>query len=207
MRKLRVAGVVAGLFVGFATLGFADMHGPSSLLGVNPVGPVLGIYSASYESTMDETWSWFVEGAYINPRLSLLSLVLDLGDDWSLWYLGAAGGANYYLSGTVLEGAFIGGYVTAGYGQVDVNTEDTTAPLSGLVLGGGVRLGYRITWGIISIAPQISVGYSYAFIDGVTDKEINKDRGAKEGQEPKIDISALSGLSLGFGLGLAIALP
>ena len=182
------------------------MHGPTSLVGVNPVGPVLGVYSASYESVIDNTWSWFVEGLYINPRLSLLTLVLDLGDDWSLWYLGAAGGANYYLSGTVLEGAFIGGYATAGYGQVDVNTKDTNAALSGVVLGGGVRLGYRITWGIISIAPQISAGYSYAFIDGVTDEKINAGRGG-EGQEPKINISALSGLSLGFGLGLAIALP
>ena len=206
MRKLRFAGVVAALLLVTAAFGFADKHGPSSLIGVNPVGPVLGVYSASYESAIDDTWSWFIEGRYINPRLSLLMLVFDLGDDWSLWYLGAAGGANYSLSGTVLEGAFIGGYATAGYGQVDVNTKDTTAALSGMVLGGGVRLGYRITWGIISIAPQISAGYSYAFIDGVTDKEINDGRGA-DGEDPKINISALSGLSLGFGLGLAIALP
>ena len=202
MRKLRLAGAVAALLVGSAAFGVADMHGPESLLGFNPLGPVFGAYSATYESKIDDNWSWFVSGAYVNPRLSLIGLFLfDSTDAWSLWALGGGAGGNYYLSGTALKGPFIGAGVIAAYAQVDDDKDNPPVAVSGFGFGGEVHLGYRIMWGPVSIAPQIGGAYTYTLID------LSGFNPEGTPPEDRINLSAISGFSLTFGLGLAIALP
>ena len=202
LRTLRVAGAVAALVLGTATLGFADMDGPRSLISIDPVGPALqGVYTASFESTIDYEWSWFIEPRYSNQRLSLLYLVTERPTgDWSVWYLGGAIGVNYYLSGDAPEGPYAGFAASGGYAQADADTNDGTAALSGMVLGGRVHLGYRVAWGNVSLAPQISGTYSFPLFDGVGD--LNDGRA----NDNKINLTQLSGFNLGVWIGLAIEL-
>ena len=195
-----------------ATAGFAQTHataeaGPSAtgVFGLNLFGPLVGIYSGSLELALDEDWSVFVVPTYFNAKGSLLGALFEIAgvepDDYELWSISGALGANYFLTDRAPVGLFVGGSVEPGYlyatfkGSALADEDAADLEVDTFKIGGGVHVGYRALLGPIAITPRAGLAYHYlaAEADGISD---DLDRTAS---------AAFSGFSFGWGLDLGIA--
>ena len=204
--------LVAACMLTVATAGFAQIEaaagdGPAAtgVFGLNLFGPLVGIYSGSLEVALDEKWSVLVVPTYFNAKGSLLGALFEIAgvepDDYELWSISGALGANYFLIDRAPVGLFVGGSVEPGYlyatfknsALADEDTEDLEVDT--FKIGGGVHVGYRVLLGPIAITPRAGLAYHYLVTeaDGISD-DLERTAGA-----------AFTGFSFGWGLDLGIA--
>ena len=195
-----------------ATLGMAQTNaspneGPSAtgVFGLNLFGPIVGIYSGSLELAVHEEWSIFVVPTYFNAKGSLIGALIEIAgvdkDDYELWSITGAFGANYFLTEPAPLGLFIGGAVEPGYLYAefkDSALEDPTAvplKLDTFKIGGSVNVGYRVRWGPVAITPRAGLSYNYLLTEAEgLDQDLERTSRA-----------AYSGFGFGWGLDLGIA--
>ena len=204
--------LVAACMLTVATAGFAQTHAAAGegrsatgVFGLNLFGPLVGIYSGSLEIALDEEWSLFVVPSYFNAKGSLLGALFEVAgvepDDYELWSISGALGANYFLTDRAPVGLFVGGSVEPGYlyaifkdsALADEDAKDLEVDT--FKIGGGVHVGYRVLLGPIAVTPRAGLAYHYltAEADGISD---DLERTAS---------AAFSGFSFGWGLDLGIA--
>ena len=124
-RSLVTRVVVAACMIAVATSGIAQTQavddGPATtgVVGLNLFGPIVGIYSGSLELALHEDWSMFVVPTYFNAKGSLLGALIEIAgvdeDDYELWSISGALGANYFLTDRAPVGLFVGGSLEPGY--------------------------------------------------------------------------------------------
>ncbi|MDE0449066.1 MAG: hypothetical protein OXH96_20560 [Spirochaetaceae bacterium] len=195
-----------------ATAGLAQTQavaaeGPSAIgvFGLNLFGPLVGIYSGSLEVALDEDWSLFVVPTYFNAKGSLLGALFEIAgvepEDYELWSISGALGANYFLTDRAPVGLFVGGSVEPGYLYAtfkDSALEDEDAEnleVNTFKIGGGVHVGYRVLLGPVAITPRAGLAYHY----------LNTDADGISGDLERTASAAFSGFSFGWGLDLGIA--
>ena len=211
-RSLVFRLLVAACMLTVATAGFAQTsaaeEGPSAttVVGLNLFGPLVGIYSGTLEFALHEDWSVVVVPTYFNVKGGVLGALFGSADvpeeDYELWSISGALGANYFLTERAPAGLFVGGSVEPGYlfasfkGEaVDPEHVEDTVDVDTFKIGGAVHVGYRALLGAVAITPRAGLAYHYLFdeADGISDK---LDRAAS---------SAFTGFSFGWGLDLGIA--
>lgn len=204
--------LVAACMLTVATAGLAQTQavaaeGPSAtgVFGLNLFGPLVGIYSGSLEVALDEDWSLFVVPTYFNAKGSLLGALFEIAgvepEDYELWSISGALGANYFLTDRAPVGLFVGGSVEPGYLYAtfkDSALEDEDAEnleVNTFKIGGGVHVGYRVLLGPVAITPRAGLAYHY----------LNTDADGISGDLERTASAAFSGFSFGWGLDLGIA--
>ena len=211
IRRFRVVTLlVAACTIAVAASGFAQtattppgQPAATGLIGLNLLGPIVGIYSGSLELSLDDRWSVFVVPTYFNVKASLIGALIESGgvdpDDYDLWSLSGMIGMNYFLTDPAPTGLFVGAWVDPGYihGRFEDSAVVGSDPLTvdSIVLGGGVHVGYRVLLGPVAITPRIGAAYRHVFTEaeGVSD-------------DLKTTVSAaFSGFTFPWGIDLAIA--
>ena len=191
LRRFRFVLLVVVLAALIAAPGFAQMHEKSTLVSINPVGPLLGVYSASFEQALDVELSISVGATYFNAKAGLLGAGINLAgvEDYEFWSFSGSVGVNYYVSGTAPAGGFVGAAVEPGYLKVTLEQ----VPVESVLLGAAAYAGYRaFFFDSIAIAPYVGIGYAYAFADF---SEIDNDNLR----------AATGGIAFPFGINVSIA--
>ena len=213
-RRNRRFGVVTLLVVActiaVATSGFAQtatalpgQPAATGLIGLNLLGPIVGVYSGSLELSLDDRWSVFVVPTYFNVKASLLGALIESGgvdpDDYDLWSLSGMIGMNYFLIDPAPTGLFVGAWVDPGYihGRFEDSAVAGSDPLTveSIVLGGGAHVGYRVLLGPVAITPRIGAAYRHVFTEA---------KGVSEDLKTTVS-AAFSAFHFPWGIDLAIA--
>lgn len=144
----------------------------TTVVGLNLLGPVVGLYSGSFEQAIDDDLSIFVIPTYFNAKLGVFDALASLADiqseDYDLWYLAVAAGANYFIDGTAPAGVFAGAWLQPGYGRARfeasalADDSQVTLEASTVTLTAGAHVGYRLIWGPVAITPRVGIGYQLA---------------------------------------------
>ncbi len=144
----------------------------TTIVGLNLLGPVVGLYSGSFEQAIDDDLSIFVIPTYFNAKAGVFDPLATLADiqpdDYDLWYLAVAAGANYYINGTAPAGVFAGAWLQPGYGRARfaasalAEGSEETFDGSTVTLTAGAHVGYRLIWGPVAITPRVGIGYQIA---------------------------------------------
>ena len=163
---LTVAGVVAA--PGFGQ----TAEDRTTVVGLNLLGPVVGLYSGSFEQAIDDELSIFVIPTYFNAKAGIFDALASVGgierEDYDIWFLAVAAGVNYFLDGTAPAGVFAGGWLQPGYGYARFEGSalgvGEREPLEGgtVTLTAGVHVGYRLIWGPVAITPRVGISYQFA---------------------------------------------
>ena len=204
-RVRSVVLLVMVLAVLIAVPGFAqEESAPDYVLGLNVLGPLLGVYSGSFEIALNDDLSLFFIPTYVNVKAGLIGSLFEAAgvneQDYELWGVSVAAGVNYFVTGTAPTGFFLGAWVEPGYagGRFEgtaLASDEDMVELSTVILSGGVHAGYRVLWGPVAITPRVGVAYSYVFTEaeGVSDDLETVSSGATRG------------FSVPWGVNLAIA--
>ena len=207
IRFVVAAGMLAVATSGIAQTQAGAQEGPvtTGIFGLNLFGPIVGIYSGSLELALHEDWSMFVVPTYFNAKGSLIGALIEITgvekDDYELWSITGALGANYFLTERAPLGLFVGGSVEPGYLYAEFKdsalADEDAADLQvdTFKIGGGVHVGYRVLWGPVAITPRAGLAYHYLLTEA-------------EGLDPDLErtsSAAFSGFSFGWGLDLGIA--
>lgn len=153
----------------------------TTVVGLNVLGPVTGIYSASFEQAIDDDLSIFVRPSYFNPKIGIFDALASHHcstppksgcierDDWDLWVLSVAAGANYFLDGLSPTGVFAGVWLQPGYGTssfevtaLDPKGDRKPIEVPTVILGAGAHVGYRLIWGPVTVTPRVGISYQLA---------------------------------------------
>ncbi len=153
----------------------------SAVVGLNVLGPVTGTYSASFEQAIDDDLSIFVRPVYFNPKIGIFDALASHHcltppkagcidrEDWDLWVLSVAAGANYFLDSLSPMGVFAGAWLQPGYGwssfkgtALDPTGEGKHVEVPTVILGAGAHVGYRLIWGPVAVTPRVGISYQFA---------------------------------------------
>jgi hypothetical protein len=146
----------------------------TTVVGLNLLGPVVGLYSGSFEQAIDDDLSVFVIPTYFNAKagifdpLASVSVEHIVRADYDLWSISVAVGANYFVNGTAPTGVFAGGWLQPGYGSFRFDSSalekgDAKQVDDGtVILSAGVHVGYRLIWDLVAITPRVGVSYQLA---------------------------------------------
>jgi len=211
VRRFRVVTLlVVACTIAVATSGFAQtatalpgQPAATGLIGLNLLGPIVGIYSGSLELSLDDRWSVFVVPTYFNVKASLLGALIESGgvdpEDYDLWSLSGMIGMNFFLTDPAPTGLFVGAWVDPGYihGRFEDSAVAGADPLTvdSIVLGGGAHVGYRVLLGPVAITPRIGAAYRHVFTEA---------EGVSEDLKTTVS-AAFSDFHFPWGIDLAIA--
>ena len=144
----------------------------TTVVGLNLLGPVVGLYSGSFEQAIDDDLSVFVIPTYFNAKAGVFDALASLADiqpdDYDLWYLAVAAGVNYFINGAAPSGVFAGAWLQPGYGrarfEASALAEDSEETFDGstVTLTAGAHVGYRLIWGPVAITPRVGISYQLA---------------------------------------------
>ena len=168
MRKFMVVAVVV---IAAAAPAFAQEE--KSLIQVYPLGPLVGLYTVSFEQVIGDSLGLAWRPSYHNPQWALLRNIADniygveglKHNDYNAWRLGLTMSVNYFIGERAPKGFFMGGGATVGYLTVADERENPDVTESTFLLGGSVHLGYRWLLGSIAIAPRASLGGLFGLDD------------------------------------------
>ena len=213
IRRFRVVTLlVAACTIAVASSGFAQtattlpgQPAATGLIGVNLLGPIIGIYSGSLELSLDDEWSVFVVPTYFNVKASLIGLLIESAgadrDDYDLWSLSGKIGLNYFLTDPAPTGLFVGAWVDPGYlhgrfeGAALAEDDAETLTVDSFVVGGGAHVGYRVLLGPLAITPHVGAAYHHVFTEA---------EGVSEDLISTVS-AAFSRFSIPWGIDLTIA--
>lgn len=171
--RLRFAPLIGALGMLVAAPSFAQTaEDKTTVIGLNLLGPMVGLYSGSFEQVLDDDLSIFVIPAYYNVKAAIFTaLPASMGieaKDYDVWSVSIAAGANYYVNGVSPTGVFAGAWLSPGYAFA--RFQDTALPKAGtkqesgtVLLGAGAHVGYRVIWGPVALTPRVGVSYQLAF--------------------------------------------
>lgn len=154
----------------------------TAVVGLDALGPVTGTYSASFEQAIDDDLSIFVRPSYFNPKIGIFDPLQSYNclnspkpadcidpNDWELWVLSVAAGANYFLDGMSPTGVFAGAWLQPGYGSssfkgtaLDPKGDQKPVKVPTVILGAGAHVGYRLVWGPVTVTPRVGISYQLA---------------------------------------------
>ena len=148
----------------------------TTVVGLNLLGPVFGLYSGSFEQAIDDDLSIFVIPSYLNPKAGIFDALASKEHikrkHYDIWFLSVAAGANYFVNGTAPAGVFAGAWLQPGYAsfRFDATALDPSGdrePVVGstVILSAGAHVGYRLIWDPVSITPRVGVSYQLALND------------------------------------------
>ena len=211
IRRFRVVMLlVAACTIAVATSGFAQtattppgQPAVTGLIGLNLLGPIVGIYSGSLELSLNDEWSVFVVPTYFNVKASLIGVLIESAgadrEDYDLWSLSGKIGVNYFLTDPAPLGLFVGAWADPGY--LHGRFEDTAVAgseritVDSIVIGAGVHVGYRVLLGPVAIAPHVGAAYHHVFTEA---------EGVSEDLKSTVS-EAFSRFSIPWGIDLTIA--
>lgn len=163
---LTIVGLVAAPGFGQTT------EEQTTVVGLNLLGPVVGLYSGSFEQAIDDDLSIFVTPTYFNVKAGIFDALAGVAgiepEDYDIWFISVAAGVNYFVNGMAPTGVFAGGWLQPGYGYarfedtaLDLGEEET---LEGgtVTLTAGAHVGYRLIWGPVAITPHVGISYQLA---------------------------------------------
>ena len=170
-RLVMLVVFVVGLAAAPAVAEEHDSAQHDSLVQVYPLGPLVGVYTASFETVLADELSLVLLPAYHNPQFALLrNLADDLygvkgleHDEYDAWRLSFDVGLNYFPGGQAPRGIFLGGALAVGFLTVSDERESPAATDSTVIAGASLHLGHRWIWGNVSIAPRASLGFIFGF--------------------------------------------
>ena len=141
----------------------------TTVVGLNLLGPVVGLYSGSFEQAIDNDLSIFVIPTYFNAKAgifdALASVVAIKREDYDIWFISVAAGVNYFVNGAAPTGVFAGAWLQPGYGYARFEgsalERDLGETLEGstVILSAGAHVGYRLIWGPVAITPRVGISY------------------------------------------------
>ena len=203
--RFRFAPLIVALGMLVAAPSFAQTaEDKTTVIGLNLLGPMVGLYSGSFEQVLDDDLSIFVIPAYYNAKFGIFNPLPPAStgivrDDYDVWSVSIAAGANYYVNGVSPTGVFAGAWLSPGYASARFEGTASKGAKrdSGTVLiGAGAHVGYRVIWGPVALTPRVGVSYQLAFtpFEGFVTKMNN------------VVANVNSGLRFPWSIELAIAL-
>ncbi len=170
VHRLAFVLTVAGLV---AAPGFGQTaEDRTTVVGLNLLGPVVGLYSGSFEQAIDDELSIFVIPSYFNAKAGIFDALASVGgierEDYDIWFLAVAAGVNYFLDGTAPAGVFAGGWLQPGYGHARFEGsalgvgEHERLEGGTVTLTAGAHVGYRLIWGPVAVTPRVGISYQFA---------------------------------------------
>ena len=173
--RFRCAPLIVALGMLVAAPSFAQTaEDKTTVIGLNLLGPMVGLYSGSFEQVLDDDLSIFVIPAYYNAKFGIFNpLPPDStgiqADHYDVWSVSIAAGANYYVNGVSPTGVFAGAWLSPGYAsarfQESALKDPTGTKLESwtVLIGAGAHVGYRVIWGPVALTPRVGVSYQLAF--------------------------------------------
>ena len=145
----------------------------ATVVGLNLLGPVVGLYSGSFEQAIDNDLSIFVIPTYFNAKAGIFDALVSFADiqpeDYDIWFISVAAGLNYFVNGAAPTGVFAGAWLQPGYGYARFKGSAALDPDSGetfadstVTLSAGAHVGYRLIWGPVAITPRVGISYQLA---------------------------------------------
>ena len=144
----------------------------TTVVGLNLLGPVVGLYSGSFEQAIDDDLSIFVIPTYFNAKAGIFDALASVAaikrEDYDIWFISVAAGVNYFLNGAAPTGVFAGAWLQPGYGYArfagSALDRDLGETLEGstVILSAGAHVGYRLIWGPVAITPRVGISYQLA---------------------------------------------
>ena len=141
----------------------------TTVVGLNLLGPVVGLYSGSFEQAIDDDLSIFVIPTYFNAKAGIFDALASVAaikrEDYDIWFISVAAGVNYFLNGAAPTGVFAGAWLQPGYGYArfagSALDRDLGETLEGstVILSAGAHVGYRLIWGPVAITPRVGISY------------------------------------------------
>ena len=168
--RFRFVPLIALLGAVVAAPGFGQTaEDKTTVVGLNLLGPVVGLYSGSFEQAIDNDLSIFVIPTYFNAKAgifdALASVVAIKREDYDIWFISVAAGVNYFVNGAAPTGVFAGAWLQPGYGYARFEgsalERDLGETLEGstVILSAGAHVGYRLIWGPVAITPRVGISY------------------------------------------------
>lgn len=199
-----------------AAPGVAQMaEDKTTVIGVDLLNPLVGRYSASFEQVLDGDISLFAIPTYYNVKGAIFGGLANDTDikpeDYDVWSVTVAAGANYYVNGVAPTGVFAGAWLSPGYGfaryeGTAVKDGSTANTGTGTVLiGAGAHVGYRVIWGPVALTPRVGVSYQIAFSPFEGYRGHREQRIAAKNNLSPIVENVTSGLRFPWSIELAIA--
>ena len=145
----------------------------TTVVGLNLLGPVVGLYSGSFEQAIDDDLSIFVIPTYFNAKAGIFDALASVAaikrEDYDIWFISVAAGVNYFVNGAAPTGVFAGAWLQPGYGYarfegsaaLDRDSGETFEG-STVTLSAGAHVGYRLIWGPVAITPRVGISYQLA---------------------------------------------
>ncbi len=144
----------------------------TTVVGLNLLGPVVGLYSGSFEQAIDNDLSIFVIPSYFNAKAGIFDALASVAaikrEDYDIWFISVAAGVNYFVNGTAPVGVFAGAWLQPGYGSFRFkstaleNRDGEPVVDSTVILSVGAHVGYRLIWGPVAITPRVGISYQLA---------------------------------------------
>ena len=144
----------------------------TTVVGLNLLGPVVGLYSGSFEQAIDNDLSIFVIPTYFNAKAGIFDALASFADiqpeHYDIWFISVAAGVNYFVNGAAPTGVFAGAWLQPGYGYArfagSALDRDLGETLEGstVILSAGAHVGYRLIWGPVAITPRVGISYQLA---------------------------------------------
>jgi hypothetical protein len=141
----------------------------TTVVGLNLLGPVVGLYSGSFEQAIDDDLSIFVIPTYFNAKAGIFDALASVAaikrEDYDIWFISVAAGVNYFVNGAAPTGVFAGAWLQPGYGYARFEgsalDHDLGETLEGstVILSAGAHVGYRLIWGPVAITPRVGISY------------------------------------------------
>lgn len=172
--RFRFAPLIGALGMLVAAPSFAQTaEDKTTVIGLNLLGPMVGLYSGSFEQVLDDDLSIFVIPAYYNVKFGIFQALPEnstniKSDDYDVWSVSIAAGANYYVNGVSPTGVFAGAWLSPGYASARFersalrNTTGEKQESWTVLLGAGAHVGYRVIWGPVALTPRVGVSYQLA---------------------------------------------
>lgn len=171
---------------------FAQSDERDTLIGVDAVGPLFGMYGGTFQQLLQNDLSIFVRGAYFDPKWGVLYRYL-VPEDFTYWSADAEIGFNYYPQDSAPSAFFAGLGVVPGYLFLRDQSDKEAA---GFRIGVVTRVGYQFVWGPIVVGPRASMGYQWVPAELGDLRKVRNETGIR---------GTVSGFWLGVGLDLSIA--
>ena len=168
--RFRFVPLIALLGAVVAAPGFGQTaEDKTTVVGLNLLGPVVGLYSGSFEQAIDNDLSIFVIPTYFNAKAGIFDALASFADirpeDYDIWFISVAAGVNYFVNGAAPTGVFAGAWLQPGYGYARFEgsalERDLGETLEGstVILSAGAHVGYRLIWGPVAITPRVGISY------------------------------------------------
>jgi len=194
-RVLIISLITVAMLLTAVSPSFAQSDERDTLIGVNPVGPLFGVYSGGIQQLLQNDLSVFVRGVYFDPKWGVVYRDL-VPEGWTYRVVDGEIGFNYYPQDSAPSGFFAGVGVAPGYLFLRDHEDNEVA---GFRIGVVTQFGYQFVWGPIAVAPRLGMSHHWEFaaLERLAEHADIQNQNGIEG--------IVSGFSLAVGLDISLA--